>query len=312
MNTTLPILDRLTALSDPTRSRILALLEGSEFTVSELCAVLQAPQPTVSRHLKTLAADGWVRARADGRRRHYRIHPDLDDHALALWEAVRSGLDGADVLAADAERAREVLAERRLRSQSFFAGAARDWDALREDLFGSRGDLLPLFALLDPAWTVGDLGTGTGALAAAVAPFVTRVIGVDRSAEMLKAAATRLKGVANAELRTGDLEDLPLEDGELDLAVLSLVLHYVVDPAEALAEAHRALRPGGKVLVVDMRSHDRGPEYAEEMGHVWPGFDPDRMLAWMAAAGFRDSVARPVPPDPEARGPALFLATGRR
>jgi ArsR family transcriptional regulator len=307
-----PILDQLSALGDPTRSRILAILERSEFTVSELCSVLQLPQPTVSRHLKTLAGEGWVTARADGRNRHYRLSGGLEGHARELWRIVRQELEDTPAFHADAERTRTVLAERRLRSQEFFAQSAHHWDDLRADLFGGRGDLLPLFGLLDGRWTVGDLGTGTGALAAAVAPFVRRVIGVDRSQEMLEAAAVRFQDDDHVELRRGDLEALPLDDGILDLAVLSLVLHYVVDPADALGEVHRTLAPGGRVLLVDMRAHDRGPEYAEEMGHVWPGFEPGRVAEWLAQAGLLDVRLVNLPPDPQAKGPALFLATARK
>lgn len=306
-----PILEHLSALGDETRTRILVLLERSEFTVSELCAALQAPQPTVSRHLRTLADDGWVASRADGRNRHYRLADELGGAHRELWRVVRAGLAGGEVYAADAERARQVLAERRRRSAEFFAASADRWDHLRRDLFGARAELLPILGFLDPAWTVGDLGTGTGGVAATLAPFVGRVVGVDRSDAMLRAAARRLEGVENVELRHGDLERLPVADGELDVAVLSLVLHYVVDPPDALAEARRALRRGGRLLVVEMRQHDRGPAYAEEMGHVWPGFDPARMEAWLRDAGFADVHARPLPFEPEAAGPLLFIATGR-
>lgn len=306
------ILEHLSALGDETRTRILMLLERSEFTVSELCAALQVPQPTVSRHLRTLARDGWVSARAEGRNRHYRLSSSLDGASSELWRVVRAGLGTNGPYAADGERARQVLAERRRRSAEFFAASADRWDHLRRDLFGSRAELLPLFGFLDPTWTIGDLGTGTGGLAATLAPFVRRVVGVDRSREMLDAAASRLEGVGNVELRSGDLEDLPLADGTLDAAIMSLVLHYVVDPPDALREAFRALKCGGRLLLVDMRAHDRGAEYAEEMGHVWPGFEEARMAEWLDDAGFRHVHVAPLPPDPEAQGPLLFIATASR
>jgi ubiquinone/menaquinone biosynthesis C-methylase UbiE len=158
---------------------------------------------------------------------------------------------------------------------------------------------------------VGDLGVGTGALAARLAPFAARVIGVDRSEEMLRAATVRLGGTRNVELRPGDLEALPIADEELDLAILGLVLHYVVDPRRVLAEACRALKTGGRVLLLDMRAHDRGAAYAESMGHVWSGFDPDRVLGWLSEAGFERARLSPLTPDPEATGPLLFLASAR-
>ena len=225
---------------------------------------------------------------------------------------MRQGLGTDGAYARDAERARQVLVERRRRSAEFFAASADRWDHLRRDLFGDRAELLPLFGLLDPEWTVGDLGSGTSGLAAVLAPFVARVIAVDRSEEMLSAGRRRLEGATNVELRAGDLEHLPVSDGELDVAVLSLVLHYVVDPRDALAEARRALKPGGRILVVELREHDRGAEYAEEMGHVWPGFTTEVMEAWLRDAGFERVHARPLPPDPDALGPLLFVATGTR
>jgi ubiquinone/menaquinone biosynthesis C-methylase UbiE/DNA-binding MarR family transcriptional regulator len=308
---TMTILDHLSTLRDETRTRLLSLLEGGEYTVSELCSSLQAPQPTVSRHLKTLAEDGWVVSRSEGRNRHYRLSSALAPSALELWKVVREGLD-TQVYDDDAERARQVLLDRRRRSAEFFSTSADRWDHLRRELFGDRADLLPLFGLLDPQWTVADLGAGTGGLAAVLAPFVFRLIGVDRSDAMLEEAARRLEGVDNVELRVGELEALPIADAEIDLAVLSLVLHYTVDPREALEEAWRVLKPGGWLLVVELRAHDRGPEYGEAMGHVWPGFDDSRLAGWMKRAGFDSVCTEPLPPDPQARGPLLFLARGTR
>lgn len=314
MNTTAapPILDRLSALGDETRTRLLVLLERGEFTVSELCQALQLPQPTVSRHLRTLLEDGWVAARAEGRNRHYRFGEELEPTHRELWKVVRAGLADFQVYRRDAERAREVMADRKRRSAAFFAASANQWDELRRELYGPRAEFLPLLGFLEPEWVVGDLGAGTGGLAATLAPFVRKVVGVDRSEAMLGAADHLLEGVGNVELRTGELESLPLEDGELDLAVLSLVLHYVVEPREALQEAWRVLRPGGRLLVVEMRSHDRGPRYAEEMGHVWPGFTPAEMAGWLEDAGFHRVRSHPLPPDPEAKGPPLFIAAAER
>lgn len=244
--------------------------------------------------------------------RHYRLAEELDAARRQLWEVVRAGLADFPVYGGDAERARGVLSERRRRSAEFFAASADRWDHLRRDLFGGRAEFLPLLGFLDGAWTVGDLGTGTGGVAATLAPFVARVVGVDRSAEMLEAASSRVEALPNVELRSGELEALPVADGELDLAIMSLVLHYVVEPGEAVAEAFRALKSGGRLLMVEMRAHDRGPRYAEEMGHVWPGFEPGQAAQWLRDAGFRDVHARPIPPDPEAQGPLLFIASGSK
>ncbi len=306
------VFDQLGTLSDATRSRLLLVLDRHELTVGELCAVLQLPQSTVSRHLKVLADEGWVVSHADGTSRRYRMVPELAAPARALWRVVRSQAAEALPASDDEARVRSVLAERRSRSRAFFSSAAGQWDALKTELFGERPDLAALPALLDPTWTVGDLGCGTAQLAASLAPFVARVVGVDESEAMLAAARARLDGLdegAHVELRPGALEDLPVADGELDAAILALVLVYVPDPAAVLAEAARVLRPGGRVLVLDLMPHQR-EEYRERMGHVWQGFEGSLVQGWLAAAGFGRTRYVPMAPDPSARGPRLFTATG--
>lgn len=307
--TTPTVFDRLSALADPTRSRLLLLLELRELSVSELCAVVQLPQSTVSRHLKVLTDEGWVSCRADGPSRHYRLAA-LDDGATALWQAVRTSVGETEQAAADSARLPDVLAARASRSKQFFSTTAGRWDGVRSELFGASADLA-LLGLLDDRWTVGDLGCGTGVIASAMAPYVDRVVAVDASAEMLEAARQRLHASDNVDLRSGQLERLPVKSGELDAAVLFLVLHYVTDPAAVLAEAGRALRAGGRLLVVDMAPHDR-VDYSEQMGHLWLGFDREQLTEWLTAAGLTAARFADVPVDPQAKGPKLFAATARR
>ena len=184
----------------------------------------------------------------------------LDDRGPAtrrLWALLREQVSltpGADQ---DASRLRGVLGRRQSKSQEFFASAAGQWDRLREDLFGRASYLHALPGLLDPEWVVGDLGCGTGQGAATLAPFVRQVIAVDRSSDMLDAARRRVQDLPNVDVRRGELEALPIQDGALDAATLLLVLHHLPDPAEALAEAARVLRPGGRLLISDMLPHDR-------------------------------------------------------
>lgn len=307
-----PILARLTALADPTRTRLLLALERHELTVSELCAVLQLPQSTVSRHLKVLGDAGWVVARAEGTSRWYSMaRGRLEPSARQLWTLVRNDLTGTRSAAQDAERLRSVLAERHGKSQAFFSRSASQWDRMRAELFGTGFELAALPGLLDETWTVGDLGCGTGQVSASLAPFVARVIAVDESAAMLGAARKRLARRSNVELRQGSLEALPVDDGALDAAIAVLVLHHVPEPERALAEAHRALRPGGRLLVVDMQPHDR-EDYRRRMGHVWLGFSAEQMIRWLGDAGFAGARYRPLPADTAARGPTLFAAVARR
>ena len=303
------IFDHMSALADATRSRLLLLLERHELAVSELCAVLQLPQSTVSRHLKVLGDEGWVQSRAEGTSRLYRVADrELEPPARRLWTVVREQVGASGAATQDARRLESVLARRRTASQAFFSSAAGQWDRLRGELFGRRTDLLALLALLDARCVVGDLGCGTGQVAEALAPFVGRVVAVDESAAMLSAARRRLGKAPNVDLRRGELEALPLEDEELDAAIFSLVLHYVSEPERAVAEAHRSLRPGGRLVILDMLPHDH-EEYRQTMGHVWQGFAEERVLQWARDADFTDVRFRALAPDPAARGPGLFVAS---
>jgi ArsR family transcriptional regulator len=304
------ILEHMSALSDPTRCRMLLLLERQELTVSEICAILQMPQSSVSRHLKTLADDDWVVSRRDGTSRFYSMAlDDLDQGAKRLWPLIREQVVATSAAGQDDRRLRGVLARRRAKSQEFFATAAGGWDRLRSELFGDTFFLWGVLGLIDPTLVVGDLGCGTGQLTETVAPYVRQVVAVDSSNDMLDAARHRLGGARNVDLRQGELEGLPIADGELDAAMLSLVLHYSPSPARALSEVSRALRPGGRVLVVDMLPHDR-QEYQQQMGHVWLGFSDKQIGRFLTGAGFADARVRMLPADPDAKGPALFAAVG--
>src|SRR5262249_55369050 len=152
-----------TVLSDAIRVRMLAVLDGGELTVSELCDVVQLPQSTVSRHLKTLADRDWVTSRRDGTRRLYTVPlDDLDPAARRLWQLVREQAASSATLAHDDRRLKHVLARRRTQSEVFFSSSAGQWDRLREELFGATSHLKALAGLLDAKLVIGDLGCGTG------------------------------------------------------------------------------------------------------------------------------------------------------
>jgi len=316
------IFDDLTVLSDATRSRMLLILERHELTVTELCAVLQLPQSTVSRHLKTLGDGSWVSSRRDGTSRYYTLALDgrlrqgfgaqeREAHMRRLWSLLREQISTTAGADQDARRLKGVLARRQTKSEEFFASAAGQWDRLRREVFGRDSALHALPALVDPRWIVGDLGCGTGETSAALAPFVARTIAVDRSGEMLQAARRRLRDLPNVDVRRGELEALPIDEAELDAALMLLVLHHVPDPAAALGEAARTMKPGARFVLCDMLPHDR-EEYKKEMGHVWLGFADDQLRRLLTGAGFADIRIVPLPVDPEARGPALFVASAIR
>jgi SAM-dependent methyltransferase len=309
MNTAPAIFDDLTTLSDATRGRMLLILERQELTVTELCAVLQLPQSTVSRHLKTLADASWVTSRRDGTSRYYTLALDeRDAHTQRLWALLRERIATTAGADQDARRLKGVLGRRQTKSEEFFASSAGQWDRLRRELFGSASGLAALPALLDAGWVVGDLGCGTGETSAALAPFVARVIAVDRSGEMLQAARRRLRDLPNADARRGDLEALPMADAEVDAAVMILVLHHAPDPAAVLREAARVLKPRGRFVLCDMLPHEH-EEYKQQMGHVWLGFGEEQLRRLLGAAGFADIRITALPVDPAAKGPALFVAS---
>jgi ArsR family transcriptional regulator len=307
-----PILDHLAALSDSTRSRLLLLLDRHELTVSELCRILQLPQSTVSRHLKALADAGWIAARAEGTSNLYTLsREELDPSARRLWQLVREQVSAVPAARHDQRRLQTVLAARRTKSQEFFASSAGQWDRLRDELFGDRFHLAALAAFARADWVIGDLGCGTGRVSEALAPFAARVVAVDGSAAMLQAARKRLHAFANVDLRRGELEALPIDDVVLDAATLMLVLHHVTEPARALAEVARVLKPGGRLILVDMLPHDR-EHYRQQMGHVWMGFAEEQIARLLADGGFDETRVVPLATEPKTRGPGLFVAASTR
>ena len=306
------VVDQLTVLSDAIRVRMLAVLEGRELTVSELCDVVQLPQSTVSRHLKTLLDGEWVASRRDGTRRLYTLPlSDVDASAKRLWQVVREQVTASSAASDDDRRLKQILERRKTQSEAFFSSAAGQWDKLREELFGPTSHLRALAGLLDPQEVVGDLGCGTGQVSQWLAPFTERIIAVDSSKEMLLTAKDRLTGHRHVELRQGSLEKLPIDAGELDVALLLLVLHHVPEPQRALSEAARALKPGGRLLILDMLPHER-EEYRQTMGHVWLGISEKQMQQWLRQAQFKTVRWQPLPPDSKTKGPSLFVATARR
>lgn len=312
MNGASPVLTHLATLADALRVRMLLVLEGQELPVSELCEVLQLPQSTVSRHLKTLADDGWVTSRREGTSRLYSLaSEELTEASGALWSVVRQTMATTATAREDGRRRKAVVEARRAKSQAFFSTAAGQWDRLRDELFGQTFHLQGLLGLIDDRWVVADLGCGTGRTTEILAPFVSRVIAIDGSEEMLAAARTRLAGHANVDLRCGTLEAVPLPDAAVDAAHIGLVLHHVPDPGKVLTEAARVLKPGGRLLIADMVAHDRD-EYRQQMGHVWLGFSEKQIARALQAAQFIDIRVTPLPPDPRAKGPTLFIATARR
>ncbi len=300
------------SLADPIRLRLLCVVEQDELGVVELCDVLQLPQSTVSRHLKLLSDEKWVRSRRQGTAHLYGMTLDeLEPAARSLWVLVREQTQGWLSVEQDRMRLQRLLREKQTDSRAFFAGAAAEWDRLRGELYGQQFTASAMAALLPADAEVADLGCGTGQFAALVAPWVKSVIAVDNSPAMINAAAQRLAGLANVELRTGELSAVPIADNACDAATIILALTYVADPAAVLAEAGRILRPGGTVVVVDLLPHDR-EDFRRRMEQVCSGFSPDELSETMQASGFSEARCCRLPPEANVKGPALFVARGRR
>lgn len=299
------------SLADPTRLRLLRVLEREELSVRELCGVLRLPQSTVSRHLKTLSDEGWLISFRDGTQSFYRCDDGLPDGARRLWELARSESDGWTAAEQDAVRLETRLKERRSEAQKFFAGAAAEWDRTRREAYGTNFEWVILRSLVSRELTIADLGCGTGSFSLELAKTGAHVIAVDQSAAMLKYARRYLKEFGNVEVHRAPLEALPIPDRTCDVALLVLALSYVSEVEPVLREAFRILKPGGQLLVVDAAAHeDEG--FRRRLGQVRPGIDMTWLLDALSDIGFADvGGAGPINGAPAGRaGPDLFLAHG--
>ncbi|MCK9240064.1 metalloregulator ArsR/SmtB family transcription factor [Desulfocurvus sp.] len=297
--TTPPLLEQAKALADETRLRLLRVLWEHELAVGEIVHVLGLGQSRISRHLRILSGAGLLVSRRDGQRVHYAV-PEAGP-GRELLDALAPFL-AHPALEADVRAAGRAVARRAERTAAFFAAHAGAWDELRERSLGGLDLAGEILARMPGGVAVAaDLGCGTGALLRAMRPGAGRVIGVDSSPEML-ARARRVFGAEadgaapGVSLRIGDLEHLPLGDGEADFAVMSLALHHLPVPRLGLEEAHRVLAPGGRFVLVDFEPHD-DESMRERYGDNWLGFDPARVQGWLAAAGLHtDETARyPLP-----------------
>ncbi|MEO7795220.1 MAG: metalloregulator ArsR/SmtB family transcription factor [Thermoanaerobaculia bacterium] len=305
-------LARLDALADPARLRLLALLDGEELGVGELGEIVQLPQSSVSRHLKVLLDQGWIVSRSARTANFYTMaNGELPGPARSLWSLTRTEIAGWPALAHDRLRLERRLAERSETGGGFFAGVAEEWQTLRADLYGRVFGEAAIAALLPRDWVVADLACGAGDLTVRLAPWVARVIAVDASPEMLAAAKRRTRALPNVELHRADLATLPIADGSCDAALLLLALTHVAAPAEAVAEMARILKPGGRAVIVDLLRHDRDG-FRRQMGQVRNGFGAEELKALLATTGFTAAECAPLPPEAEAKGPALLLAAGIR
>jgi len=283
-------------LSDSTRVRILALLDREELAVQELMDVLGMAQSRVSRHLGILREAGLLRDRREGTYVFYRFAPPREGAWRDAWELARRELASDPIADRDAAALVRVVEARASRIRTFFDSVGPEWDALR-GVFNDDALRARAIAHLAPAGlTVCDVGTGTGILAKELAQLGMRVIAVDHAPRRLEAArallekegfAVEKEGITTVELRGGEAQALPLADAEVDAAFAHMVLHYVPQPAEAIREMARVVRPGGRVVVVDFVQHE-AEWMREELGVLWLGFPSEEVVRWLVDAGLRD------------------------
>jgi ubiquinone/menaquinone biosynthesis C-methylase UbiE len=303
------LLSALRASAEPTRLRILALAARGSFCVMEFTEILGQSQPRLSRHLRLLGEAGLLERVREGANVWFTLPPE-DGATGSLARAVLARLPDDDpVLAADRRQAARVLAERaRVASESFRRKGA-DWDEMRAlDLPAATVEqaLLKLF----PGGAIGrllDIGTGTGRLLELLAPRVTAALGIDASRAMLALARARLAapGLTHCAVRLADMYRLPLPDAGFDAVVMQMVLHYAEEPAGALAEAARVLRPDGRLVVVDLAAHVRR-DCVKRLAHRWAGFTDDLVLSLFAEVGLASAGTTAVPGPMEVR---LWCAT---
>ncbi len=275
-------------LADETRLRLLCLLDFQELNVQELVEILAMGQSRISRHLKLLQEAGLLTSRRDGLWAFYRTVEQGPGRRFI--DSVRYLLERETVFRTDLEQAREVLRAGKMRDRRFFDSVASGWETMKRGVIGELDLVAQIVERLPPGGSVADLGCGSGALLERLAGKADAMIGVDSSRKMLAEAGERLQrlpGQASGQysLRIGELEHLPLRDGEVDSVVINLVLHHLRSPLEGLQEARRVLRDGGTLVVADFCRH--GEELLRSRyGDRWLGFARQEMECLLAQAGF--------------------------
>ena len=280
------IVSSLKVLSDSTRLRLIALLADDELSVNELQEITHMGQSRISTHLGQLQKQSFLSSRREGKRVFYRLLPPTKEHGRSLLDLALKGAKELDDFESDQINLKRILERREDQAKRYFNqiagrfdrsyGPGRSWQA-----FGQ------MLLRLIPAIDIADLGSGEGLLSELLAMNARSVIAVDNSQKMVEFGERKAKenGMTNLTFRHGDLMHPPIDDGCIDVAILSQALHHAEDPAHALGSAYRILRPKGKVLILDLLKHefeDAGKLY----GDVWFGFEESRLQQWLEAAGF--------------------------
>lgn len=304
------LLSGLRAVAEATRIRILFVLSHGEFNVSELTQILGQSQPRVSRHLKLMTDAGLLSRHKEGNWVLFRLREEGLGGALS--RAIAHLLPGSDqMLAADISRLEAIRAQRAERAAAYFSSNAARWEGLRK-LHISEADVDAAILRLAGSAPIGilvDLGTGTGQVLRLLGGRARQAIGIDTNLDMLAAARAHLRedDARHIQLRQADIYALPFQDGFADLVTIHQVLHYLDDPANALAEAARILRPGGQLLVVDFAPHEL-EELRTLHEHRRLGIAAEHMSGWLARAGLEAHRHEVLPPPWRKEGTGLTVS----
>nr|WP_272211063.1 metalloregulator ArsR/SmtB family transcription factor [Marinicella sp. W31]MDC2876953.1 metalloregulator ArsR/SmtB family transcription factor [Marinicella sp. W31] len=281
------LVDVLKAVGEPTRLRLIALLSSGDLTVTDLTDILGQSQPRISRHLKLLAEAGLIDRYQEGAWAYFRLKEE-GAPARLVRELLESASESDSAFSRDAARLAAVKQARSEKALAYFAAHAGEWDEMRRLHISEAEVERCLVSLIGEkrVESILDLGTGTGRMLLLLRDLYRRAVGVDASRDMLAVARANLdaEGVTKAAVRLGDILNLPLESEDFDLVIIHQVLHFLEHPERAIAEATRVMRPGGRLVVVDLASHDL--EYLRaEHAHLRLGFSHAAMSDWMTAAG---------------------------
>jgi ArsR family transcriptional regulator len=304
--------ETLRLLADPTRSRILHLLHRGELAVGELQEILGLPQSRISTHLALLRKARLVNDRRDGKKSFYSLARDLPGSVAGIVDAALAASARESKSAADQRSLQRIIEKRRQKAEQHFNLVAdrlgrnycpgRSWEAIGQMLF-----------LLTPRVRIADLGAGDGTLSRLLARQAESVHCVDNSPRMVQVgrALAKKEHLRNLTYILGNIEKVPLPDRSIDLALLSQALHHAENPRLALAEAFRILKPGGRLLILDLRAH-RFEKARELYADRWLGFKENELHDWIEEAGFRQSEVRVVAKEVKEPCFETILATGMK
>jgi len=302
-------LELIKLLSDATRLRLLALLREEPLSVVELQEILDMGQSRISSHLALLRQAGMVEDRREGKKSYYSVTRPREASLSAIFDATLNAVEQDPDIVEDTQSLDRVLSRRRAESEAYFSMVAgrlgknycpgRSWEAIGHFLL-----------LLTPEIDIADLGAGEGVLSQLLAQQAKSVVCIDNSPAMVKVGTdlAREHDIQNLEYKLGDIEKVPLPDACIDLALLSQALHHAPRPELALSEAWRILRPGGRLVVLDLNQHTF--EKARELyADQWLGFSPNRLYHWIKACGFSNVKVDPVAREKEEPFLETLLAT---